>query len=308
MINDIDIKIGKIYPIKHLIRELREHPDISLGHILALNKHEYHLGVAELELLQKKLIRAEKDGNIAAYDMSGKKKIETTDIVVLSIIDPYSKYEKYGKFYEEFYKQISNAVDTGTSGVVMATIDDIVGEIRKEGYVIEKEEDIFTGLSIYFNRKGFENKKITKLKDGQRKDYMVFGRAGVITGDEQVHDHKYGSESSSGVSEKSPGGSIAKGGSTGEISTSDAIELKEKTKEFEPFYNDLEKDVMIFVSQKKEGGAVNIENIMSEAKKTFPNIEHKKDMFLRGMVLFFQSRGIDTDLLENKNFVIFKLR
>ncbi len=287
MVDNIDIKVGKIYPIKYLIRELRDHPDIRLGHILALNKHEYHLGVVELEALQKKLIRAEREGDIAAYDMTGKRKIGITDTVVLSIIDPYSQYAKYGKFYEELYGQILTAIDSSTSGVVMAGSEDIINEIKKDIYGIEKEEEVFSGMFIYFARKGIDAKKITKIKEGGRKDYIVFGREGsVIKGepsDKNIVDRKL-----PGISE-----------------TNDAS-IIEKTKEFEHFYSELEKDVMTFIDQRKDGGAIDIGNIMSEAKKTLPNVENKKDIFLKGMILYFKGKGITTDISENKNFIVFK--
>jgi hypothetical protein len=60
MINEIDIKVGKTYPIKYVIEELKKHPDIRIGHILALNRHQYHLGVEELEALQNVIAKAEK--------------------------------------------------------------------------------------------------------------------------------------------------------------------------------------------------------------------------------------------------------
>lgn len=290
MINEIDIKVGKTYPIKRVIEELRKHPDIKLGHIFVLNKHEYRLGVDELEELQKRIANSEKIG-MATYDISGKKRINPSDIYILGMIDPYTQYEKYEKFYDEFYKQISGAIDVSDSGVVMASTEDILKEARK-GFEVEKGDDLFDGISIYFNRRGIESRRIKKGKEGERKEYIVFGKEGVISKEEKA-DKKTKEEAKTKLVT---------------MSEHEAMELKEKTKEFEPFYVDLEKTVLNFIEKSKDkSAAINIDNIMTEAKKTIHNVEIRKDIFLRGLIQYFKEKGMSAEILKAENFLIFKM-
>ncbi len=290
MIKEINIKVGKTYPIKYIIEELKKNPDIKLGHVYTLNKHEYRLGIAELEELQKRMIKAEKE-NTSVHDISGKKKISPYEIHVLGIIDPYSKYEKYEKFYEEFYKQIENAISASESGAVMAPSKDVIEKAREEGLGIEKDRDLFDGIPIYFGRRGIESRTIIKGKEGERKEYIVFGREGAITKEEKV-DRKPGEEKGKLIS----------------ITEHEAKILKESTKDFEPFYSDLEKTVIEFIKNSKEkNAAVEIGNIIGEAKKTIHNVDSKKDIFLRGLVQFFSERGISSEVRKADNYMIFRM-
>lgn len=297
MVNEIDIKVGKTYPIKYIIEELKKYPDIRIGHILALNKHQYHLGVEELMALQNDIIEAEKDGEVLIYDISGKRRINASDITVLSIIDPYSRYIKYEKFYDELFRQITDAIDMSTTGVIMASPKDLLEEARKQGFGIEKDSDLFDGIYIYFNRRGVESRLIMKGKEKERKEYIVFAREGVIKGDEK-QEKPYGNI---GKKEKDKGKLIS-------ITERETQELKEKTKEFEKFYAELEKDILPFISQRMDqGGAVGIDSIMSEAKKIVPGSERDKDLFLRGLALYLSEKGISTEILKDDNAVIFKM-
>lgn len=283
MIRELDIKTGKTYSIKHLIEELKEHTDIKLGHIYVLNKHEYRLGIAELEELQKRINKAERE-DTATYDLSGKRRASASDITVLGIIDPYSKYEKYEKFYNEFYKQIESHIDSSDYDVVMAPIEDILKEARKEGLAIEKDDDLLDGISIYFERKGIESRRVLKEKEGVRKEYIVFGRSGTIittTKEEKV--------------EKKP-----EKGKLVSITGRDAQIVKEQTKEFESFYSDLEQTVLAFIKQSKDkSAAIKIDNIVEEAKKTISDADSKKDMLIKGMTLFFNEKGINTEIKKD---------
>lgn len=295
MVNEIDIKVGKTYPIKYIIEELKKYPDIRIGHILALNRHQYHLGVEELEALQGDIAKAEKDGEVLVYDISGKKRINAYDITVLSIIDPYSRYIKYEKFYEALYKQISDAIDGSTTGVISAIPKDLLEEARKEGFGVEKESDLLDGIYIYFSRRGIEGRRVVREKDGEKKDYIAFAREGVFETEDKSErqDRK--------VDKKEKGKLLT-------ITEHEARELKEKTKEFENFYAELEKDIIAFISQHKdkEGGAA-IESIMLEAKKVFPNIENRKDIFLRGMILYFNGKGVSVEVLKDNKSMIFRM-
>jgi hypothetical protein len=294
MLNEIEIKVGKTYPIKLVIEELRKHPDIRIGHILGLNRHQYHLGIEELEVLQKEISEAEKKGEVFVYDISGKKRINASDIAILSIIDPYSRYSKYEKFYEDLYKQIVDGIDASSTGVIMTAPQDLLEEARKEGYGIEKDDDLFDGIYIYFNRRGMESRRIVKGKEGERKEYIVFAKEGTI---------EKGERPDRNVDKKEKGK-----GKLLDITEHEVHELKEKTKEFENFYVELEKDIIAFISQRRDReGAVGIDSVMSEAKKVFPNVESRKDIFLRGLMLYFNERGINTEILKDNNFVIFKM-
>jgi hypothetical protein len=295
MVNEIDIKAGKTYPIKYVIEELKKHPDIRIGHILALNRHQYHLGVEELEALQNDVYKAEKEGEVLVYDISGKKRINAYDITVLSIIDPYSRYIKYERFYEELYKQISDAIDESTTGVISAVPKDLLEEARKEGFGVEKESDLLDGVYIYFSRRGIDGRHIVKDKDGVKKEYIAFAREGIL----EKEDKSERQERKVGKKEK---------GKLLTMTEHDIRELKEKTKEFENFYSELEKDIIPFISQHKdkEGGAT-IESIMLEAKKTFPNIESRKDIFLKGMILYFNGKGVGVEILKDNESMIFRM-
>ncbi len=296
MLNEIDIKVGKTYPIKYIIDELKKHPDIRIGHILALNRHQYHLGVDEFVALQQDIDKAEKDGETLVYDISGKKRINVYDIMVLSIIDPYSRYMKYEKFYEELYEQIAASIDGSKTGVILASPKDLMGEAIKEGFGIEKESDLIDGIYIFFGRRGIESRRITRDRDGEKKEYIVFAREGIIE-KEDKQERKVDRKDR----EKGKGRLL-------DITEHEAIELREKTKEFENFYIELEKDIIVFIGQHKDKeGAVGMESIMLEAKKVIPNVENRKDIFLRGMILYFNGKGINVEILEDKNFVIFKM-
>lgn len=295
MINEIDIKVGKTYPIKYIIEELKKYPDIRIGHILALNRHQYHLGVEELEALQSDISKAEKEEGMLVYDISGKKRINASDITVLSIIDPYSRYMKYEKFYEDLYKQIEGAIDGSATGVIMASPKDLLEEARKEGFGVEKEADLLDGVYIFFNRRGIEGRRITKDKEGTKNEYIVFAREETIEKEDR-------SERTERKVDKKEKGKLLN------IAEHEAMELKEKTKEFENFYTELEKDIITFISQRKDKeGAVGIENIMLEAKKTIPNIENRRDIFIKGLILYFNGRGIGIEILKDNDFMIFKM-
>lgn len=297
MVNEIDIKVGKTYPIKYVIEELKKHPDIRIGHILALNRHQYHLGIDELEALQRDIDKAGKDGEVLVYDISGRKRINASDITVLSIIDPYSRYMRYEKFYEELYKQIEDAIDESATGVIMAAPKDLLEEARKEGFGVEREGDLLDGIYIFFNRRGIECRQITKDKDGTKKDYIVFAREGTIEREDRA-------ERSDRKVEKKERGK----GKLLDITEHEAMELKEKTKDFENFYVELEKDIISFISQRKDReGAVGIESVMLEAKKIIPNVENRQDIFIKGLILYFNGKGIGVEVLKDNNFFIFKM-
>ncbi len=296
--HEIDIKVGKTYPIKRLKEELEKHPDIKLGHIFALNTHQYHLGLRELDALEKMMIEKEKKEEII-YDMSGKKRIDASSVIVLDIMDPYKKYEQYGKFYADLYGNIEKAIDSSSSGVVMALLDDILKEAHKETFVIEKVDDFLAGLRIFFDRKGIENRRITKDSEGKKKEFIVFGREGTITkGEKADKTHR----------------EVEKGEEKKKLITEseyDIRELKEKTKEFEHFYGELESSVIAFIkSSITKDAAIKVENIIDEAKKTIPNIEIRKDIFLKGLIQFYKEKGIDTEIKKGvgaENFMIFKM-
>ena len=133
-----------------------------------------------------------------------------------------------------------------------------------------------------------------KGKEGEKNDYIVFAREGIIEKEEKP-DRKV---------DKKEKGKVK----LFDITEQEAQELKEKTKEFENFYSELEKDIITFISQRKDKeGAVGIESIMLEAKKVIPNVESRQDIFIGGMILYFSERGIGIEVLKDKNFMIFKM-
>jgi hypothetical protein len=253
------------------------------------------LGVEELEALQNVIAKAEKEGEVSVYDISGKKRINAYDIVILSMIDPYSRYIKYEGFYEELYKQISDAIDRSMTGVISAVPKDLMEEARKEGFGVEKESDLLDGVYIYFSRRGIEGRRITKDKEGVKKEYIAFAREGIFEKEDK-------SEKSERKVDKKEKGKLLT------IAEHEVQELKEQTKEFEKFYAELEKDIIAFISQHKdkEGGAA-IESIMLEAKKVFPNIESRKDVFLKGAILYFNEKGVDVEILKDNKSMIFRM-
>lgn len=296
MVEEINIKVGKIYRIGHVIEELKKHPDIRLGHIFVSNRHEYHIGLDELYVLQKKIKKTEREGSITeVYDISGKRRIDPYDITILSIIDPYTKYEKYEKFYDELYAQISGAVEQSSSGVIKALSDDILKEARKEQFVIEKDDDLFDGICIYFSRKGIESRRIAQSEEGERKEFVIFGREGTITKEENVEKEERV------VKEEEKKKLFV-------TSEQEIKKLKEETKEFESFYEELKKDVVPFAEKSKDKeAAVNIDDIMKEARKKILGVDNKKEIFLQGLILYYKTQGIDTEVMKAKNFMIFKI-
>jgi len=286
MKRELDIKVGKTYNIKHLIEELKEHPDIMLGHVYALNKHEYRLGFSDLEKLQKMIKKADIDG-VVAYDLFGKRKVDTSDIYVLNILDPFTKYQKYEKFYEELFRNIESGIDASSSGVILALSQEIISEAEKMGFEIEKTENLFGGILIYFERRGIESIRMKKGEGGERKDYFAFAREGTIKREEQ--------------GERKPDTGKGKLISMSEHETK---LLKEKTKEFEPFYSELEPIVVAFIKQSNDkSAAVKIEEIIKEAKKTIGDAVNKKDILLKGMILYFHEKGISAEIKKDEKNV-----
>lgn len=286
MKRQLDIKVGKTYNIKHLIEELKEHPDIMLGHVFYLNKHEYRLGLSDLEKLQNIINKAERDG-IIAYDLYGKRKIDTSDIYILNIIDPFDKYQKYEKFYEELLQDIEKGIQKSNTGFVLALLEDILGEARKMGYEIEKPEDMFGGIFIYFERRGIESIRMKKGEGGERKDYFAFAREGTIKREEQI-ERKVDTGKGKLIS----------------MSEHETRLLKEKIKEFEPFYFELEQKVREFFKESKgKSASVKIEEIIKEAKKTIGDAGNKKDILLKGMTLYFQEKGIRAEMRKDEKNV-----
>ncbi len=286
MKRELDIKVGKTYDIKHLIEELKEHPDIMLGHVYALNKHEYRLGLSDLEKLQKIIKKAEIDG-VVVFDVYGKKKIDVSDIYILNILDPFTKYLKYEKFYEELFRNIESGIDASSTGVILALSEEIINEAKKMGFEVEKPENLFGGIYIYFERKGIESIRMKKGEGGERKDYFAFAREGTLKREEQGE-------------RKADTGK----GKLISMSEHETELLKEKTKEFEPFYSELEPIVRDFIKQSKDkSAAVKIEEIVKEAKKTIGDAGNKKDILLKGMTLYFHEKGINAEIRKDEKNV-----
>lgn len=305
MTNEIDIKVGKTYPIKHLIEELKKYPDIKLGHIFVLNAHEYRLGVAELDTLQKRIENAERN-RAEIYDIAGKRRINPFEITILDIMDPYLKYKKYEKFYEGLYKQIESAIEESPTGAVLSPSANILEEARKEGLRIEKDRDLFDGMAIYFDRGDMDAVRVVKEIPRERKEFegedvelekekkevIVFGRKGKFP--ERAERRVVETEK-----KKLP-----------TITGPSIQEIKENTKEFEPFYSSLEADIAAFIkSSKDRKAAVKVDNIISEAKNTIPDAHKRKDILLKGLIQYYKERGMSIEEITDEkgdDFLVFK--
>lgn len=278
MIEELNIKVGKTYRIKHLIEELKKHPDITLGHIFALNEHLYYQNASKLKELYEKMIRADRGGTIS-YDVYGKNKVNIYDVYVLGIMDPYDKYRKYDLFYKEFYDYIANSLESTSTGVIDALEEEIAKEAMKLGYEFEKHDDLLDGIYIYFIRKGIESFRVIKGESGKRKRYIEFAKEGVISREEGTEKlPKKEKVTLLGLPEE------------------EKRIIRENTKEFESFYSDLEKTITTFIIQNKRKNAlVNLEDVDNEIIKVFGDIGSKKDVFMKGMILYLNEKGFSAE-------------
>lgn len=149
-LNNTKFEIGKIYPLRFLIEGLEKNPDIKFGHIVVMGQHLYHINKKRLEEIEKdidKKLKKMKEKN---------PNIPNTKALILSIIDPYTKYEKYVKFYNSVLADVEEAVLKSRKGEVATKVEDLIKEAN--GFESELNEKDFkgflNGMSIFFQNKG----------------------------------------------------------------------------------------------------------------------------------------------------------
>ena len=267
-LSSIRLEIGKSYPIDFVIKELEKASEVQLGHIVVMHEHLYHVNKLRLEEVAKKLKRVIDDGG-KEYEKRGKKFVPTSDVTILSIIDPLTKYERYVRFYSSLLPEIEKGIEESKRDSVAAPTEAIINEAIKTGTEITDEEEFLDGLGLYFKRKGINTNPISAAK------YILFEKMGVPTVkkivDLEISEREY-----------------------------------EKYKEYTKFYEDFFKQIVGGITISKKGEiAAPIEGIIDELKKLGLLTEGKERDILRGMNIYFSTRGIKSDIIDNK-YAVFK--
>lgn len=266
----IKLEVGKSYPISYVIKELEKAPEVQLGHIVLMHEHLYHVNKVRLEGLLKKIKKIIAEGG-KEYEKRGKKFVATSDVTILSIIDPLTKYDKYTRFYKSLEPDIIKGIEDSKRDSIAAPTDAIINEARKIGIEIIDEEEFFDGLGLYFKRIDISTSPISGGK------YILFEKTGVPT----VKKIKVGGIES-------------------------AEKEYEKYEKYTKFYEGLFEHIVGGIAASKKGDiAASIDGIMEEAKKLNFVTEGKEKDILKGMNIYFSTRGIKTNIVDNK-FVIFK--
>lgn len=102
--------------------------------------------------------------------------------VIASDIDAaereYEKYSVYTDFYDDFYKQIVQGIETSKKEGVAASVNSIIDEAQKRGcVVIGKERDFLRGMELYFKIRRISIEEIEGI-EGIEKKYLFFRRVG----------------------------------------------------------------------------------------------------------------------------------
>lgn len=270
IMSSINLQVGKSYPISYVIKELEKAPEVQLGHIVVMHEHLYHVNKLKLEEVTKKIQRMVIDGG-KEYEKRGKKFVPTSDVTILAIMDPLTKYEKYVKFYKSLEPEIVKGIEDSKRDSVAAPTEAIINEAKKTGTEISDDEEFLDGLGLYFRRRGINTSPISGAK------YILFEKAGAPTV-KKVN-----------------------------ISDLEATEREyEKYREYTKFYEDFFRQITEGIVLSKKGEiAAPIDGIMDEVKKLGFLTEHKEKDILRGMDIYFSTRGIEPNVIDNK-YVIFK--
>lgn len=86
----------------------------------------------------------------------------------------------------------------------------------------------------------------------------------------------------------------------------DRVEKDENCEEFAKFYEDFMKQIMDGITTSQTGEiAAPINNIIEDSKKMIPVVEGKEKELLRGINIFFNIRGIKTEIIDGK-YMTFK--
>ncbi len=270
IMSSINLQVGKTYPIDYVIKELEKAPEVQLGHIIVMHEHLYHINKMKLEEKAKEAKKIIAEGG-KEYEKRGKKFVGTSDVTILSIIDPLTRYEKYLKFYNSLEPEILKGIEESKKESVAAPTEAVINEARKTGFEIKDEEEFLDGLGLYFKRKEINTEAISGGK------YILFERTGppsvrkVSIPDLEVTEKEY-----------------------------------EKYSLYNKFYEDLFKQVMEGIAGSKKGEiGASIGDIIAEARKLGFLIEGKENEILRGLKIYFNSRGIKFDIVNIK-YAIFR--
>ncbi len=279
MPDDVKFEIGKPYDIDYVIKELERAPEVQLGHIVInmSNEHKYHVNKMQLEDIAKKIKAAIVRGG-KEYEKIGKKFVPLASITILSVIDPYTRYEKYSRFYSSLEDQIMIGIEESKKGSVAAATDVIINEARKMGTVIEDEKEFLDGMGIFFRRKGITTSSISGGK------YILFEK--IV-----------------------PGAGVPRRVVVSGVSDIEAIKKEyEKYDEYTVFYDTLFNQIeqSMKESDKKEKAAP-ISAIIEESQKMGYASAGKENDFLRGMELYFKIRGMKVEKMDDKYLVIRKI-
>lgn len=268
--NGIKLQVGKSYPIDYVIEELEKVPDVQLGHVVVMHEHLYHVNKLKLEEIAEKVKKMVADGG-KEYEKKGKKFVPTSDVTILSIMDPLTRYGKYVKFYKSLEPEIVKGIEDSKRDSVAAPTEAIINEAKKTGIEITDEEEFLDGLGLYFKRIGISTSPISGAK------YILFEEEGVPTArDVTVNDLE-------------------------------AAEREyEKYRGYTKFYEDFFKQIVEGIAGSKKGEiAAPIDGVINEAKKLGFVVEGKEKDILRGMDIYFSTRGIKPDIIDNK-YITFK--
>ncbi len=260
----IELQIGKSYPISYVIEELEKVPDIQLGHIVVTHEHLYNVNKLKLEEIAKKIqkIISEEEKE---YEKKGKK-LPTSDVTILSIMDPFIGYEKYMKFYNSLEPEIVKGIEESKRNSIAAPTEAIINEAKKTGLDLIDEEEFLNGLGLYFKRRGINTSPISGGK------YILFEMEGMST--------------------------------TGKVTVNDMETLEreyDKYLEYTKYYEDFFKQIVEGIEGSKKGEiAAPVDDVINEAKKLGFVVEGKEKDILRGMDIYFSLRGIKTNIVDNK--------
>lgn len=269
--SSINLDVGKSYPIEYVIKELEKAPDVQLGHIVVMHEHLYHVNKLKLEEEAKKVKRIITEGG-KEYEKRGKKFVATSDVTILSIIDPLTRYEKYVKFYRALDPEIMKGIEESKKESVAAPTEAVISEAKKAGIEISDEEEFLDGLGLYFKRKGINT--------------------GAISGGKYIIFEKINSEKVKYLSK---------------VITNESTEKEyEKYSLYTKFYEDLFKQIEAGITTSKKGEiAAPIAAMIIETKKLGFDVEGKEKDILKGMSIYFGIRGIKTEIIDVK-YMIFR--
>lgn len=266
----INLEVGKSYPIDYVIKELEKAPEVQLGHIVVMHEHLYHVNKIKLEEEAKKIKRMIAEGG-KEYEKRGKKFVATSDVTILSVIDPLQRYEKYVKFYKALEPNIIKGIEESKRESVAAPTEAVVSEAKKAGIDVSDEEELLDGLGLYFKRIGIGTGAISGGK------YILFEKMGphsvrrLAVADLEATEREY-----------------------------------EKYRAYTGFYEDLFRQIAEGIATSKKGDiAAPIDAMMDEVKKLGFATEGKERDILKGMDIYFDTRGIKSQIVDNK-YVIFK--